>query len=762
MMKKSLTLIKPIIVLVPIFFISAPGVQAVEKGVPVLLASSGPPPMYALTTPPLFASSLIPPLVAGSVRPPLTANTTPPLLITQSPGYISTAARKQIVPIARPMPTTSWFTYGYLRRYRASIHKTFLYMAPVRTGIRLRYEFQDEKRTSGENERKSTYHKFAERVGFSTRGWMYHPNLVQYTFSIEPEFTQVYESRDDDTRRKNNFSPDFNLSTTAFDTKPYTLRFFAARNEVPEWTAFTGASETKEEIIGGDAKLDFIDVIQNNVPGILHSNIGYQYSRTRTDAFYPSRTEYHRVDFSSLQRSTQSNTRLNIKYYDQDFLRTNYSNTENTRNKTLDTLLTHYYYLTEQRRSNLNSTLAYLNQDINDTTFESIRLSEALSLYHRPRFRSRYIFNYTKSMSDNRSDNDLIGVEASLNHTLYDNLFTFAGARSDYRDSASSESVDFNPFLEFRYTRDIPWGNFSLLPGWDYKITHRNSSGSGRQDIIGNELITLEYGSDVRLVREDIDINTIVVSSRDLSRVYTVNVDYEVEQIGNEVLIRPLPFGDINDNESLVVRYQYTEDTTFDDSIFRQRYGIRFNLFKSLNMFYRYAQAKQDILSGPPPDTLRDTKIHTAEIRLDYKWSRSRVRYEDRDTGRGNATETMYFQQDIHFSPFRRSNFSVTGTVGTTSYETNPDSKDYYGVSATFNWRLVRWCSFNFSGWYQVNDAGESDSINSGLRSGLNFRYRIWQARLYYQYLNQENNRLENDSKRERSLFRLDIIRLKW
>jgi hypothetical protein len=761
MMMKKLTLIKPACVLALLSCVSAPVVQAAETEVPVLLASAGPPPMYALTTPPLIANSLIPPLVAGSVRPPLTATTVPPL-ISQSPGYISTAGREQIVPIARPAPTMSWFTYGYLRRYRASIHKTFLYMAPVRTGIRLRYEFQDEKRISGENERKSTYHKFAERIGFTTRGWIYHPDLVQYTFSLEPEFTQVYESRDEDTRRRNNFSPDFNLATTAFETKPYTLRFFAARNEVPEWTAFTGASETREEIIGGDAQLDFIDVIQNSVPGILHSNIGYQYSQTETDAFYPSSTEYHRVDFNSLQRSIRSNTQLNIKYYDQDFLRTNYSNTENIRNKTLDTLLTHYYYFTDQRRSNINSTLAYLNQDINGTSFESFRLSEAVSLYHRPKFRSRYILNYTKSKSDNRSDTDLVRAEASLNHTLYDNLFTFAGARSNYRNSESSEAVDFNPFLEFRYNRDIPWGTFSLLPGWDYRITHRNSNGSGRQSIIGNEIITLEYGADVRLIREDIDITTIVVSSRDLSRVYTVNVDYEVEQIGSEIIIRPLPFGDINDNESLVVRYQYSEDTTFDDSIFRQGYGIRFNLFKSLNMFYRYAQAKQDILSGPPPDRLRDTKIHTAEIRLDYKWSRTRVRYEDRDTGRGNATETMYLQQDIHFSPFRRSNFSITGTVGTTNYEANPDSTDYYGVSMTFNWRLVRWCSMNFSGWYQVNDSGATDSVNSGLRTGLNFQYRIWQARLYYQYLNQEYNQLVNDSKRERSLFRLDIIRLKW
>jgi len=112
-------------------------------------------------------------------------------------------------------------------------------------GAGLTYEYKDESRTTSGTTVKDSYHRFKERVRLQTDGWLYHPALMQYSLMIEPEWIQSKEvNTSGETGRVNSFSPDYAMTATFLQQKPYTFNFFASRRESPVWAAFAGDTET--------------------------------------------------------------------------------------------------------------------------------------------------------------------------------------------------------------------------------------------------------------------------------------------------------------------------------------------------------------------------------------------------------------------------------------------------------------------------------------------------------------------------------------
>ena len=169
-------------------------------------------------------------------------------------------------------------------------------------GGKLIYEFQNESQTSNGITDTDTSHKFKEQIEIKTAGWVYHPALMQYTLMIAPELTQTKEEMSPgDTTRTSAFTPDYSMTATFLEPKPYTLNIFANRLQEPVWAAFSGNTETITDSYGATGQLKY---------KVLPTTFGYSHNKTDQTGFYISQDIHDEFNLSSRHQTETSNTWL--------------------------------------------------------------------------------------------------------------------------------------------------------------------------------------------------------------------------------------------------------------------------------------------------------------------------------------------------------------------------------------------------------------------------------------------------------------------
>ncbi|MDP3696123.1 MAG: hypothetical protein Q8R42_08425, partial [Desulfocapsaceae bacterium] len=152
--------------------------------------------------------------------------------------------------------------------------------------------------------------------------------------------------------------------------------------------------------------------------------------------------------------------------------------------------------------------------------------------------------------------------------------------------------------------------------------------------------------------------------------------------------------------------------------------------------------------------------IQRTDIRYDIGWSSTSLSYEDNNRLSSPAYTRSEIQETLTYRPQLQIYLSVKGYLGQTVYKDHDETNDFYGGIATFDWLLNRWSKVRLEGFYDKASGDYDETENTGLKAGLEFRYRIWTTRLSYQYTDQ--NYIKTDSQRTEQLTRVEIIRAMW
>ncbi|MDD3813195.1 MAG: hypothetical protein PHZ02_01005 [Desulfocapsaceae bacterium] len=621
----------------------------------------------------------------------------------------------------------------------------YFFMKRPTIGGQFIYEFKDESQTHNSITTKDTYHKFKEKIAVKTVGWLYHPALMQYSLMIEPELTQATEKMNPgESANINSFSPDYSMTATFLEPKPYTLNVFANRQQEPVWAAFAGNTESIVDSFGATGQLKY---------KILPTTLGYTHTKTDQTGFYTSQDIYDNFNLSSQHQTEKSNTRLSSTYSEDQ------RNSENfeTQIKTFNNSLFNNFHITDDNNVNLNSTLTYRTQESNWFDTQNIYLREQLNWRHRPNLQSNYSVSHTRQESTN-FDSDMTALEARLTHLLYENLTTNIGSRTHQYTYSGGKENTANGFLNFSYRRPLSWTTLGLQTGWDYLYTDR-SGFTSTEVLVTNEMHSLSLSKEIYLNNYNVDINSVIVTNNSGTIVYIENIDYSVEKINDYVRIRRLPFGSITDGQIVSVNYRYSRDSEYDDALLTENYGFYFDLWHDWFFSYNFLRVTQNILSGQAPQNLVDDTVQSVDIRYDIGWSNTSLSYEDNNRLSAPAYTRSEFQETLYYSA-QWLYFSVKGYLGQTDYKDREETKDFYGGIATVDWMLSRWCKLRFEGYYDKTLGDFEETENIGMKAGLEFRYRIWTARLSYEITDQ--NYILTDSQRTEHLARLELIRIMW
>lgn len=653
---------------------------------------------------------------------------------------------RQQEPAAVPEARRS-FAWNVSSRRQAK--RRFFLIEPPVVGALVRYEiYQNEQTVSGQKSIDSSQ-TVTERLDLATKGFAYHPALLQFSLKFSPEFRQNIQSSSgiigDSSANGNSFSPNYQANAVLLAQKPYTLTLFAQHLEAQSWATYTGVTQTTTDNYGADLTL------KNS---LLPTTIGVSTSKSEQGGYFVTGSEWQEAHLMSRHHGITGDSSLASTYSVNKQVTNGIGNEIKTVNNTFSNL----FQVTDDTSVNLSSNLQQMSQDSLNFKNTSLFIGENLSWQHRRNLSSQYSFNY-RQFDTGTTASHWSSLDGRLTHKLYENLTTIVGGTGTLNTYSGGEEKALTALLDTAYQRRLAnWGSVSLNAGANYLYTTRSGIKGTAQ--LSNEPHTLNSLAETFLDKSDIRTDSLVVTNNAGTIIYVKDIDYRIDLIASSVRISRLPLGAIADGQLVLVSYSYTRDAGFDDSVLTQNYGIALELKRSLFLSYRYLKAQQTVLAGPPPERLSNAVIHLASIRYVAGWSETGATIEDNDSSSDISYRRWELTEAIRLQPSNRLQYNLRGYYGKTDYRSYDDSKKTYGAVTNLNWMPLRWLRFDMEGYLEQVDGTLEKTTNRGAKAAIGMDYRLWTLRLSHK-LSEQNDRISNYKRRDQ-VMQLEISRTMW
>ncbi len=666
-------------------------------------------------------------------------------------GPVSIHAEETISDLIEPVTQETHSFMSILQRWQTnqpetSQQKQYYFIKRPAVGGQLAYEFKNNILTYNGTEATETSHKFKEKISIQTSGWAYSPALMKYSLMIEPELIQSKEETvQAETVSTSSFAPDYAITATFLEAKPYTLNIFGNRQQISEWAAFSGSSDSTTNSYGVNGQLKY---------KTLPTTLGYSHTETDQTGFYASNDIHDDFNLSSEHQTERSNTHLTSVFSEDK------RNSENLTNqiKSFNNNLFNNYRVTEDNKVILDSAMTYSTQESGWYDTQHINLREHLGWRHYPNLQSNYSASHTRQESGD-FNSEMTTLDAGLTHLLYKNLTTNVGSRASQNTYSDGKETAADGFLNFSYNRPLSWTTLGLNSGWDYLYTDR-SGFTSTEALVTNETHILSLNNEIYLNHYNVNLDSIIVTNSSGTIIYIANIDYTIEEINGYVRIRRVPFGAIKDGQIAAFTYRYQQDSAYNDAVFAENYGFNFDLWHDWRFSYNITRITQNILSGEAPQNLIDDTIQRADLRYDIGWSATSVSYEDNNRLSAPAYNRREIQETLSYRPQWQFGLLLKGYLGQTDYKDHDETDNFYGGVASFDWILNRRSTLRFEGFYDKTSGNFEETENNGLKAGFEFRYRIWTTRLSFQITDQ--NYISSNSRRTEQLARVEFIRATW
>jgi len=608
------------------------------------------------------------------------------------------------------------------------------------------YKWVDEERETPNNKKTNTNEKFRESATIATKGWVYHPDLMEFHLAFEPQwqqetFRQIQTAIPTESQDRDTSILAYDVGTTFLKHKPLSLNIFANRKTGQIDLTNALDSDIESETYG--TRLNF----NNSTLPVSIALIHHKFDQT---GFYQSNEDRDEAQVTIRHNSKKSVTRLKMLYNHSETTRTNFE-TINTSSKTMNTELTNAYFITDDNRIRLDSLIYNRKADYNGIDQSNWNLSENLFWTHSKNLLTRYRADYSR-YEFGGSVNDEKRISAALTHHLFNELTTDLGATAAFNNFEDGGEDLYQSNLGFLYRRPIPKGNVELGAAFDYGITNR----SGNSKIIPTEdQLVLSTATQTLLSKENIDLGSIVVTDITGATVYAENIDYQITMVGPLVRVSRTLLGAIADGQQVTVHYSYRIDTAYDDSRFGQKYRLGLALWSFLYLSYLHHRIDQCIRSGEPPnDPLHDT---TDTVRLSFvtTWSDTQFLYDNQNRSNNNSSVTRSITQRFTFRPARNFFLNLSGDIGDRDYTDLDEKERFYSLGSSLGWTPKSWCNVNLIYLRNLISGDLHDELNTEFATTVKLRYGIWTGSISYRLRDQDDKQNGDSLWRQEMIFQI-------
>ena len=615
----------------------------------------------------------------------------------------------------------------------------YLVQRPV-IKLSLEYQAKDENRSApGVDPRSEQTDTFWQRLELRGNGWLYHPDLLLFSFGLDPQWKQQETAatdaffRDDDT----NFLGYF-IDAHVLRQKLNSFKVFLrqSRNEFNSTLSPDNVTET-------DIARTVWLVNSERFP----TTVTLERNNTKFKNFFSTEDNSDIVRLESAYTSSRHQLNLLGEYVDQ--LRQIDGQTFDV-HRLLMNANSNYAF---SARARLSSTIFGLDSESELSDSRSFLWSEQLMLQHNQNLRSEYTARFD-SRENNNFGSDAKFVSGALEHQLYENLttrFELYASRDDFDDG----KIDIREAdLDFRYIRKIPVGMLTITNGYAYRVEDNNIDADTSQVL--NEAHTLVGTAPEFLARSNIDLGTIMVT--DITRVttYIAGIDYILTVVGESVAIERGLFGGIADGETVLVDYVFAAQAAFKADRQSFRIGASLDLWRVLRLHYNFSRVNEDLISGTRPADLSNDRIQRAGASLRWRWSTTTADYEQRDTVRTPLTRKR-IQQAFTFRGPHSMSFGASASYAETDFRESGSDSRAVGIAANLRWDLGRWGRLEVDAFSRDIDGESQRTSSDGLMARWSVSYGDWSGFVSYEDLD-ESDELTVQT-RDRRLVTLHIAR---
>jgi len=576
-------------------------------------------------------------------------------------------------------------------------------------------------------------------LGINAEGSIYHPNLFRYQINTDGAYGKTVEHIESTTKSSRDewqYLGQFSGSADILATKPYHTSIFGSHDHAFSEYDFFNQVTVDSTRYGARISYDLGPVY-----------MGARYTHRDEEITGLSRPTITHDDVWGLDLRNDRKrgvTSLNYTY-------TLYSLTGQTG---LTDGSDHAIALSDTERFGhreqfkFNSSIAYNQRESIVENDRELTAFGGLDIEHRGNLSSSYNLNYDRFESGSfGADNYL--AQAQLRHQLYQSLTsTLLG---QFADNESSDGI--NTGSTRRYGVGLTEGySKRLSESHHLRIDNSVLVEEVHQQALGdikNEPHTFSAGSSGNffLNQAGIIISSIVVWKADRSITYSPVTDYDVQQIGERILIERQPLGSIADGQSVVVDYRAEPTPPGTYNTVSEFFQIRFDLFKNLWGIY----GRLNLFVNDAPETLRVQNLKSYTFGTDLNWQRWRAGAEyiiyDSDQSKYNSARLF---QSASFRPDDESSLSIGFTETWTDYISAHRQEQDYRFITRYRRVLTSHLGLETEGGVDLRRGPGVDQTLGTLRAGIDYAIGKFSVKATYNY---EYNLFLNTEERQKHMF---------
>lgn len=216
--------------------------------------------------------------------------------------------------------------------------------------------------------------------------------------------------------------------------------------------------------------------------------------------------------------------------------------------------------------------------------------------------------------------------------------------------------------LDASYGTDLPFGGLGMSASVGLDRTDQEAESDTAQ--VFDEPHELVGVTPVRLDREFVIIDTVVVTNVAQTQTFIEGLDYRLVTIGSTTTIERITTGSIIDGETVLVSYEYETGGTAEYDRLLQSVSANLSILGKANVYARFSDTTNDLRSGLPTTPLNDVTRFEVGGRAAFPFS----------AGWSIGGEYRYTNQDEDIAPF----------VGQ-HYEVFMQTANFWGTSARFS-----------------------------------------------------------------------------
>lgn len=546
--------------------------------------------------------------------------------------------------------------------------------------LTVQYQLTEETNTSEGEVQYDISRGFLEGgVQLSTTGSIYHPNLLTFNVDVNVVGNRTKNTLISDESIHNAVNNTYNIRLQFFKKKKINVELFALSHYTTAERRFRGRFFSKHNRMG---------FTLNSSMKILPFTLSYYDNRNTIDSLtYSERDEKSRnldlrTTFLSSSK-THSFLTFKNKNYSESVYDVDYDSMELLFN------FRHNYGI--RGLNNITSTLSF-NKMTGNYDFELLRFitNSQYFLKEHLDLRGAYTLTRDKAFEHSITRHD---VSTTLTHRLFQSLTSTLLVGGRVEDSPVQRRDVLLGGFSVNYRKKIPTGHI----GFFFSQRYENSDNTSGEDLQREtEFFEFTFSDTITLIRPGIDIDSIEVTDRQLSRIYIPEIDYQVNVVDNVVHISRLPGGDIPEDGAVAVHYQYLAYPDYRMKSSFQQLNFSLSFLRYFQVFYRKTRNDHDVTSDYVTPLFDSYNRRMAGARFSTRFLSAEYALENYDSVlsqykadhiRGNAAVTL----------FKRLQLAASVSLSHLKYETGilfNKFKTYSGninlnLSARFNARAV-------------------------------------------------------------------------